>query len=477
MYNIPNIIETNVNTKILEGMMETSSLVSKTFGPNGKNVIIDGYNRYLSCDGYTVCMNINFDDRLKDFGSYLLKETARFQKDICGDGTTSVILLATELCKNFNTYTNININQIKMFKNEALEKLEILSNKSFSESEFVSLIHTSSGDEQITKVVYETLLENYKNNNYYEIINYKPTFKENIYYEKYNGMFLEYGLVNTLLKEKSKIVLNKPVCILYNDNLDNIDDFNNILKISSNKEIFIFVNMISKDIIDYISYINKKNGYNIGVVINREHGVKSSTLLEDLRTYLNVDVINKNIIKDNLKINSKATYIEITDEYTIIKRDEESDEKLDKLIETLKTNANDKKVLERLTRLTNSIKTIYIPLTSEYRYEIIKEKLTNAVNSGLRGIKNGISIGMGETYNKLINLIEDKNDEYKLIKKSLKVINEYLKKDISSSFIPFDATDNLKMILINSLNLLETFLSINGYVKVTLNEPKNFDIN
>ena len=42
------LISENVKEKILEGINEASAMISKTFGPQGKNVIIDDYGLYLS---------------------------------------------------------------------------------------------------------------------------------------------------------------------------------------------------------------------------------------------------------------------------------------------------------------------------------------------------------------------------------------------------------------------------------------------
>ena len=173
------LISENVKEKILEGINEASAMISKTFGPQGKNVIIDDYGLYLSSDGYTVCNSISLENPLENFGVKLLQNVANLTKKQCGDGTTSTIILGSEFCKNV---LKTKINDVRIvntetndFEKDALELLDKNKIEKIDEEKLRKVIYTSCNNKEIENIVFETIKEGLIEKNLYEIVNYKPT--------------------------------------------------------------------------------------------------------------------------------------------------------------------------------------------------------------------------------------------------------------------------------------------------------------
>ena len=94
----------NARHAVLEGMQELEDAVISTLGPRGRTVLLDSGNEHpvLTKDGVSVARFITFSDHYKRIGASLIKEAATKTDAIAGDGTTTTVLLTTELCKAGN---------------------------------------------------------------------------------------------------------------------------------------------------------------------------------------------------------------------------------------------------------------------------------------------------------------------------------------------------------------------------------------
>jgi chaperonin GroEL len=88
--------------KLREGIEKLSDVVSVTLGPKGRSVGIEASygSPNLTNDGHTVVQGIEFKDQYVNMGASMAKEVATKMKEICGDGTTTSILLLRSLVQN-----------------------------------------------------------------------------------------------------------------------------------------------------------------------------------------------------------------------------------------------------------------------------------------------------------------------------------------------------------------------------------------
>lgn len=85
---------------LLEGIKTMADNVAITYGPLGKNVVIDYEdNPIVTKDGVTVAKHIKLRNRQKNIGCRLLSIIAGNTNEFAGDGTTTATVLAGELSK------------------------------------------------------------------------------------------------------------------------------------------------------------------------------------------------------------------------------------------------------------------------------------------------------------------------------------------------------------------------------------------
>ena len=74
--------------KMMKGVDAMADVVMVTFGPNGRNVLINQSwgTPKLTKDGVTVAKEIELEDRFKNMGAQMVKEAASATSDAAGDG-------------------------------------------------------------------------------------------------------------------------------------------------------------------------------------------------------------------------------------------------------------------------------------------------------------------------------------------------------------------------------------------------------
>ena len=82
--------------KIRAGVQKLARAVKVTFGPRGRNAVIDkGWGSpTITKDGVTVAEEIDLKDPYENMGAQLVKEAASKTSDVAGDGTTTSTVLA-----------------------------------------------------------------------------------------------------------------------------------------------------------------------------------------------------------------------------------------------------------------------------------------------------------------------------------------------------------------------------------------------
>src|SRR6185436_20506387 len=86
---------TDAQHAILAGVEKLASAVKSTFGPRGRNAVLDkGWGvPTVTKDGVSVAEEIELSDKYENMGAQLVKEAASKTSDVAGDGTTTATVL------------------------------------------------------------------------------------------------------------------------------------------------------------------------------------------------------------------------------------------------------------------------------------------------------------------------------------------------------------------------------------------------
>jgi chaperonin GroEL len=156
--------EKDTRTKILEGAKASYDAVTATFGPRGKNVLLEKpFGRpMLTRDGVTVARDVYFSDRSKNMGAQLVLEASEVTNRIAGDGTTGTVALSYNLLKNGAQAIEAGVHpmevkaQLLNDQNLMLDKLAKLA-KPVKKGQLLSVATVSSGDPLLGQLISEAV--------------------------------------------------------------------------------------------------------------------------------------------------------------------------------------------------------------------------------------------------------------------------------------------------------------------------------
>lgn len=96
------IYEDKLRQGLLEGAKAAYDAVAITYGPKGRNLIIErGFGRpTYTRDGVTVVEQVFFSDRVKNMGAQALAEASRAANNVSGDGSSATVVLCYHLLDN-----------------------------------------------------------------------------------------------------------------------------------------------------------------------------------------------------------------------------------------------------------------------------------------------------------------------------------------------------------------------------------------
>lgn len=149
---------------ILEGAEKMYKAVSTTYGPKGRNVLIEKpYGRpVLTRDGVTVAREVYIDDTIINSPMQLLLEASQATNRIAGDGTTATVVLTRNLIKHAFQRVAAGVDPMQI-KQEILEdsykllsELEGLSNE-VKKGQLEQVATVSSGDPLLGKLISEAV--------------------------------------------------------------------------------------------------------------------------------------------------------------------------------------------------------------------------------------------------------------------------------------------------------------------------------
>jgi chaperonin GroEL len=96
------IFNTEAREQLRLGVDALANAVKVTLGPKGRNVIIDKKfgAPHITKDGVSVAKEVELEDPIQNMGAQLVKEVAAKTNDQAGDGTTTAVVLSSNLILN-----------------------------------------------------------------------------------------------------------------------------------------------------------------------------------------------------------------------------------------------------------------------------------------------------------------------------------------------------------------------------------------
>lgn len=149
---------------LLEGAKAVYEAVTRTFGPKGRNVIIEKtFGRpVVTRDGVTVAREVYFSERTKNMGAQLLVEASQNTNRLAGDGTTGTVALGYHLYKSAYEQVAAGKNPMDLKAEIVEDSYKVLAelekySEPVKEGQLKQVATVSSGDENYGRLIAEAI--------------------------------------------------------------------------------------------------------------------------------------------------------------------------------------------------------------------------------------------------------------------------------------------------------------------------------
>lgn len=401
-------------TKLLEGAKASYDAVTHTYGPKGKNVLIEKtFGRpLLTRDGVTVAREVYFKDRAKNMGAQALMEASETTNRLAGDGTTATVALGYHLLKNGNQAIAAGKHPMEIseaLKDDSyklLDKLEEISTP-VKKNQLEQVASVSSGDGNLGKLIAEAIEHVGPDGG---IITEK-SYVQGIEREYVDGYFLRPGFQALQAGKKE---LTDPLVIVAIRRLssaaDAIDVLTQTAKVKNlqpgNIPRFLFVGNIEEAAYNII--VDNINRGTIDAIILKtppEFGNMGKELLEDVAIYAGCEPLSD---ATNLK-DFKASYVGTVDRVVASKNDATlfADNKgeyvrervglIKEQIEAESVDAISEKLRDRVAKLDGKIALFKIGGATETAKEEVEFRVEDAIQATRAAYSHGVVPGGATT--------------------------------------------------------------------------------
>lgn len=415
------VLEDDIRSKLLEGAEKIYQAVSTTYGPRGKNVLLEkGFGRpILTRDGVTVARDVFFSERDSNMGAQLLCEASETTNRIAGDGTTQTIALSYHLLKNSIQAIAAGKHPMEIKDTlvkdshtilEALEKMAI----PVKDEQLEEVATVSAGDPLIGKLIADAILYVGQDGG---ILTEKAPISE-IEREYIDGYYLQSGF--TALQSGKKELID-PYVIVSTRRLSSGADAIEILTQTAKSKLLepgqiprmLFVGNIEDAA--YNTIVENINRGTIDAVIIKTppmYGDMGKQLLEDVALYAGCEPITDST---NLK-QFTASYVGAVDKVIANKSESTifADNETEAVItrvqvikDQLESEVSDsvaEKLRDRIAKLEGKIALFKIGGATDTEKEELEFRIEDAINSTRNAFAEGIVPGGGVTLLELSKL-------------------------------------------------------------------------
>lgn len=412
------IYEENLQKKILEGMRAAYDAAACSFGPRGKNIILEkSYGRpVMSRDGITILRDVYFKDRAKNFGAQIIIETSQASNLVAGDGSTAVALLTYHLYYNATLAVAAGQHPMNVSETitkdgqvllEALEKLVI----PVKDEQLKEVATVSAGDPLLGQLIAEAILYVGENGG---ILTEKAPITE-IEREYVDGYYLQSGF--TALQAGRKELID-PWVIVSSKRLSSAADAIELLNrtmvakgvtpesMKTSMPRILFVGNIEDAA--YTTIVNSINAGQLDAVIIKTppmYGELGKYLLEDIATYAGCELLTENHSLKTFGVRFVGSIDKVVankSESTLF-ADNETEAIMSRIaqikdqIEAEEVPAVAEKLRDRVAKLEGKIAIFKIGGATDTTREEIEFRVEDAINSTRHAHREGIVAGGGVT--------------------------------------------------------------------------------
>lgn len=460
--------------KFLAGARKAGEIVGSTLGPKGRNVIIEEKYRFplVHNDGVNVARKIVLDDPTEDLAYQTVVNVAMSQNEQVGDGTTTAVVLASNILVKGFEQINADITggdpvgmgeRIEADGKKAVELL-LKEAKTLKKGELVDVITTSLRDKEFAAKIAE-MVETLGKDCYISVEdNWKTHYgieTETILGVKKLGSFADRFFVNS--KNGKEAIWEDTHVLVTNQNIESVQHLAEMFKgiQASGKLRLVIINgsedggRFSKSFLIKLGNVLKMARTGQGGDALEVLPIKAPSLtseeLEDIAEFCNAKFIDKNrgLTLQSIKITDLGyaqKVIADEDDLLIIGGKGDTKTRVELLTSQLETEKDvmfKEKLKRRISSLSQGAGIIRVGAVTEAERSFKKMKIEDAVNTAKAALEEGVVQGGGLTLVK----IAEKLGTDSILYEPLKSINKTIQANANNTLkIGKEIVDSVKVI-------------------------------
>lgn len=414
-----NIVKFNkeAKDKMAKGIETLQDAVKVTLGPKGRNVIIeqDFGAPLIINDGVTIAKSIVLQDKFENLGSAVLIEAASKTNDEVGDGTTTAILLASNLIIEGLKMLEKGMNPVSLrnglnyYLGHILDQIDAVSTEIKSSEDLKQVATISSQSKEIGEFIAEAYEEVGKDG----LVMVEESQSLTTYLDIVKGYSYDRGYLSPYMvndKDKMQAVLEKPYILITDKKIINMQELLPHLEktMKNGKPLLIVCDDIEQEVLSAL-IVNKLRGvFNVVVTKAPSFGDRKAKLLEDLATitgstYID-STIGMNLNDEGIELGSASKVIVSKDQTIVVDGTGKSEailsraETIKKEIENTTSEYDREKLQERLAKILGGVALIKVGASTEVELKELKLRVEDALNATKAAMKAGIIEGGGKIF-------------------------------------------------------------------------------
>ena len=438
--------EAEAREKVLSGAKQLYDAVKVTFGPKGKNVIVEkDYGApVITHDGVTVAEAVDLpsteDTMGEAVGAKLIKTAAQKLNKVAGDGTTTVTVLTYNILSEANKLIAAGVNPMELRRGiekagaEIVTGIEKTAEKIEGNSKKVAEVATiSAGDAQIGELIAEVISKIGKDG----VVTVEAGQGLEMEQEIVEGFSYDKGYASAFFitdVNRQEAVFDKPLILVTDKKISAASDILPLLEKcaqAGKKDLVIIAEEVEGEALSLLVLNKLKGVFNSLVLKAPAFGDRRKEVMEDIAILTDATVVSgdKGLKLDEVGLEvlgSSGKVIATKDETTIIKgagvRSEvEARIKLIKaLAENAKSDYEREEFEKRAAALQGKVAVIKVGGATETEIDEKKFRVDDAVAATRAALLDGIVTGGGVTLVNLASSLDDSDNGARIVKNALK---------------------------------------------------------
>lgn len=414
------IFDERARKKLLSGVDQLANTVKVTFGPKGRNVVLDKSfgSPTITNDGVTIAKEIELEDKFENIGAALVKEAAEKTNETAGDGTTAAAILTQAIVREGMKNVTAGANPILIKKgieeatNTVVKSLERDSKEISSKEEITQVATISAQDEEIGKLIAD-IMDERDGVGTEGTITVEDSQSIGVEKEVVKGLQFDKGYVSAYMvsnTEKMTAEMEDPAILVTDKKITSIQQellpMLEKLMQSGQKNLVIIADDVEGEALATL-VLNKIRGTFNGLAVKAPgFGDRRKELLGDIAAVTGAQLVSEdfglkleNVTLDML---GSARRIVAEKEKTIVVEGKGDPKKIKERVDQIKvqieksdSDYDREKLEERLAKLSSGVGVIKVGAPTETEQKEKKYRVEDAVNATKAAVEEGIVSGGG----------------------------------------------------------------------------------